>query len=180
MAICPSYLLITVIITTMNTKLQTRKSFRTTRQRQAVLEELRMVKTHPTANEVYQMVRKRLPNISLGTVYRNLEILSEKGIIQKLELARTRRRYDGMNEVHYHARCVSCGRVDDVPLNPMQMIDESVTRLTDYEIFSHRLEFIGLCPDCRKKRGLVSSGTPGAPDRTRVGGRGRTPISRKP
>lgn len=164
----------------MNPKPQNRKSFRLTKQRQAVLEELRKVKTHPTANEVYQMVRKRLPNISLGTVYRNLEILSEKGIIQKLELARKRRRYDGMHEIHYHARCVSCGRVDDVPLNLMEMIDESATRLTDYEIFSHRLEFIGLCPDCRKKRGLASFGTRCEPDRDRVVGRGKTPVSRKP
>ena len=57
-----------------------------TRQRQIILEELRKVVTHPSADEVYEMVRKRLPRISLGTIYRNLEILSENGDIQKLEL----------------------------------------------------------------------------------------------
>lgn len=114
------------------------------------------MKTHPTANEVYEMLRKRLPNISLGTVYRNLEILSENGMIQKLELAGTQKRFDGMNDFHYHARCVACGRVDDVALDLMPMIDESAMRSTNYEIFSHRLEFIGLCPDCRKRQGRSS------------------------
>lgn len=140
------------IITMIDENIQSKSSFRMTRQRQAILEELRKVKTHPTANEVYEMIRKRLPNISLGTVYRNLEILSENGMIQKLELAGTQRRFDGMKDFHYHARCMACGRVDDVALDLRPMIDESAMRLTDYEIISHRLEFIGLCPDCRKKR----------------------------
>jgi len=138
----------------MNEKnLHSKSPLRMTKQRQAILEELRKVKAHPTANEVYEMIRKRLPNISLGTVYRNLEILSENGMIQKLELAGTQRRFDGMKDFHYHARCVACGRVDDVALDLTAIIDESAMRLTDYEIISHRLEFIGLCPDCRKRLG---------------------------
>jgi Fur family ferric uptake transcriptional regulator len=59
---------------------------RLTSQRQVILEELKKVKSHPTANEVYDMVRKRLPRIGLGTVYRNLDLLAERGIIKKLEV----------------------------------------------------------------------------------------------
>jgi len=117
-----------------------------------LLEELGKTDSHPTADEIYQLVRKRLPKISLGTVYRNLEILSECGLIQKLELSGTQKRFDGMRENHYHARCVKCGRVRDVPVHTVPMIEESVSKLINYAIFSHRLEFLGLCPDCRKAR----------------------------
>ena len=90
-------------------------NLRMTRQRKVILEELRKVDTHPSADEVYEMVRKRIPRISLGTVYRNLEILSERGDIQKLELGCTLKRFDGVPENHYHIRCVDCGRVVDAP-----------------------------------------------------------------
>ena len=65
--------------------LQKQQNFRMTRQRGIILEELRKINTHPSADEIYERVRKHLPRISLGTVYRNLEILSELGEIQKLE-----------------------------------------------------------------------------------------------
>lgn len=126
------------------------KSPRLTRQRLIILEELRSVKSHPTAGEVFDMVRRRLPRISLGTVYRNLEILAESGMIAKLELAETAKRFDGMAQNHYHVRCVSCGRVDDVPMAPLPAVEQSAGNLSDYQILSHRLEFTGLCPLCRE------------------------------
>ncbi|MDP3286289.1 MAG: transcriptional repressor, partial [Desulfobacterales bacterium] len=72
-----------------------RKNHRMTRQRAVILEELKKVKTHPGADEIYEMVRKRLPRISLGTVYRNLEVLSELREIQKFEHVGTLKRFDG-------------------------------------------------------------------------------------
>ena len=69
---------------------------------------------HPTADEVYQVVRKRLPRISLGTVYRNLDVLSESGEISRLDRCGAQYRFDGDLEQHYHIRCSSCGRVDDI------------------------------------------------------------------
>ena len=68
---------------------------RMTHQRRIILEELRNTRSHPTADEVYEIVRKRIPKISLGTVYRNLELLSESGVIQKLEIGGTQKRFDG-------------------------------------------------------------------------------------
>ena len=127
---------------------------RSTKQRRIIIEELCGVKTHPTADEVYRMVRRKLPRVSLATVYRNLELLSEEGKIMKLELAGKQRRYDANTERHYHVRCVRCGRVDDIPIKPFSGIDSKVAKLRGYEIVGHRLKFMGLCPGCRRRGSL--------------------------
>lgn len=88
---------------------------RMTRQRKVILEELGKVYTHPTADEIYAMVKEKLPNISLGTVYRNLDLLAENNQVLKLETAGNIRRYDANMAPHSHIRCVSCGKVFDVP-----------------------------------------------------------------
>ena len=87
---------------------------RMTRQRMVILEELRKVKTHPTADELYAMVRTRMPRISLGTVYRNLDFLTESKEILKLESAGSIRRFDGDTRPHQHVRCRVCGKIGDV------------------------------------------------------------------
>ena len=127
------------------------RKFRMTRQRQVILEALRKVGSHPTAGEVYDMVRRRLPRVSLGTVYRNLEMLSECGMIQKLELGGAQRRFDGNARDHYHVRCIHCGRLEDAPVEPVAAVESALRRVSDYEIIGHRLEFIGLCPRCKKE-----------------------------
>jgi Fur family ferric uptake transcriptional regulator len=119
-----------------------------TRQRRVILEELRKVKTHPSADEVYEMVRKRLPRISLGTVYRNLEILSESGEIKKLEPGSSLKRFDGNPSEHFHIRCIRCNRIADMPMASDFEIDLADMTPTEYEILGHRLEFFGLCPHC--------------------------------
>jgi len=122
-----------------------------TKQRQVILEELRSVTSHPTADDMYDMVRRRLPNVSLGTVYRNLEILAESGIVQKIDIGGTKKRFDGNVAAHYHLRCAGCGRVDDIHLDTGIDLEAMAAALTDYTILRHRLEFIGLCPSCAQK-----------------------------
>ena len=119
-----------------------------TRQRKIILEELRKVNTHPSADEIYEMVRKHLPRISLGTVYRNLEILSENGQIQKLELGCKLKRFDGIADNHYHIRCLHCDRVVDAPADFDVAVNYDLEKATDFKIIGHKLEFIGICPDC--------------------------------
>jgi Fur family ferric uptake transcriptional regulator len=121
-----------------------------TRQRRVILEELRKLTSHPTADEVYEMARRRLPRISLGTVYRNLEILSECSMIQKLEWGGTQKRFDGNVGNHYHVRCMGCGSIEDVPMEPLTAPENAVRGMSEYEIIGSRLEFIGVCPRCQR------------------------------
>jgi Fur family ferric uptake transcriptional regulator len=123
-------------------------SRRMTKQRKVILEELRKVTSHPTADLLHQMVRKRLPKISIATVYRNLEILSDEGMVLKMDVAGTQRRFDGNPENHYHIRCSMCGRVDDVHMELVSSIEENATRVSGYRVFSHTVEFTGICPEC--------------------------------
>lgn len=123
-----------------------------TRQRQCILEELKATQTHPTAEEICQLVRRRLPKISLGTVYRNLEILASCNLIQKLELTGCQRRFDGNVANHYHARCTSCGCVQDLHLEQIRFDEDLLRAATNFEIFSHRVEFFGLCHNCQRDR----------------------------
>lgn len=125
------------------------ESFRLTPQRQAILEELRKVKSHPTASDVYEAVRARCPNISLGTVYRNLESMSRRGMIQCIEVAGRQMRFDADVSVHYHIRCVECGRVDDVADEAWDRLERMAADATGYEVLSHSVEFAGLCPRCK-------------------------------
>lgn len=124
---------------------------RMTRQRRVILEELRRTNNHPTADTLYEQVRKRLPRISLGTVYRNLEILTALGEIQTLELSGSQKRYDGIPQKHYHIRCIHCERVDDAPIAPLNSLEDELYGATVYTIMGHRLEFLGLCPECSRQ-----------------------------
>lgn len=123
-------------------------NMRLTTQRQIILEELAKVTSHPTANEVYDMVRRRLPHIGLGTVYRNLELMADSGVILKLEVGGTQKRFDATVAPHYHVRCSGCGRVDDIEMPVQHHITEAARQASDYEILSHHIEFSGLCREC--------------------------------
>jgi Fur family ferric uptake transcriptional regulator len=128
------------------------KKMRMTRQRRVILEEIRKENNHPAADEIYERVRKQLPRISLGTVYRNLDVLCELGEIQRLELSGSVKRYDGIPKKHYHIRCVCCGRVDDAPIAPLNELEDDLYNTTVFEIIGHNLEFTGLCPSCSQER----------------------------
>ncbi|OKY75694.1 MAG: transcriptional repressor [Desulfobulbaceae bacterium DB1] len=136
--------------------MEAQNKLRMTKQRQVILEELRKVKTHPTADDMYQILRKRMPKISLGTVYRNLEILSDTGIIQKLDVGGTQKRFDGDISIHSHVRCVVCGKVGDIDIAPGYDIEGEAQKMTDFQIIRHRLEFTGFCPACRQKKGKIA------------------------
>jgi Fur family ferric uptake transcriptional regulator len=125
-------------------------SRRKTQQRKVVLEELQKLTSHPTALELYEIVRRRLPNISLATVYRNLEFLAQTKMIQKLESAGSKARFDYDVSSHHHVRCTRCGRVDDIHGLPADLVGNEVKKHTTYKILGHRLEFLGICPECEQ------------------------------
>ncbi|MCI5127320.1 MAG: transcriptional repressor [Candidatus Electrothrix sp. AS4_5] len=125
---------------------------RLTTQRQILLEELSKVSSHPTACELYEIVRKRLPRIGLGTVYRNLELMVHAGMIRKLELGGKQKRFDARTDLHYHVRCSVCGKMADLSLPVEKKITEHATQKTSYKILGHNVEFIGECPACQQER----------------------------
>ena len=124
---------------------------RLTKQRKIILEELRKVTSHPTADEIYDMVRQKLPKISLGTVYRNLEVLSTDNLIQIIRAPGGQKRFDGDTRPHHHVLCVQCGCVGDVFNAQDESIDET-TIVTDFKILGHTTFFYGICPQCMGKK----------------------------
>jgi len=125
------------------------KRRRHTPQRQVILDELHALHTHPTAAELYALVRQRLPRISLGTVYRNLEVLCEDGLARKLTLAGRDTRYDGQVHCHDHVRCTGCGVVRDLPPGAVATRPALPAETAGFAIEGYRLEYLGLCPACR-------------------------------
>ncbi|MCS6776866.1 MAG: transcriptional repressor [Chloroherpetonaceae bacterium] len=130
---------------------------RNTRQRAAVLAALHQIDEHPTADQIFREVRKTLPHISLGTVYRTLDLLEQEGMIRVLDFGPRRRRYDIATDHHAHVVCLACGRIVDVPASTPAVPVQSISAVTGFRITGHRTEWYGYCPDCI--RSAVSSGS---------------------
>lgn len=128
------------------------RNLRMTRQRQVILEELRATDQHPSADDLFSRVKRKLPRISLGTVYRNLEILTELGEIQTIALAGSLKRFDGMSHNHYHLRCLHCDRLVDAPIEVVDSLERALQAKTEFRILSHQLEFVGICPVCQTRQ----------------------------
>lgn len=127
------------------------RGLRMTRQRRVILEELRATNQHPSADDLYGRVREKLPRISLGTVYRNLEILTELGEIQTIALAGNLKRFDGVARNHYHMRCLNCGNLVDAPLEVIDSLERALQEKTEFRVLGHHLEFTGICPACQAR-----------------------------
>lgn len=124
---------------------------RNTMQKKLVEGAVKSIKTHPTAEEVYEYITARYPEISRATVYRNLRQLSDSGEIRRVEVPGAADRYDLNVSDHYHIQCKICGRFSDIGLPYMAGLDEMVAGMTDYDMESHEIVFKGICPGCRIK-----------------------------
>ena len=122
---------------------------RQTKQREAILKLLRSARSHYTADQVYDEVRKEVPNISKGTVYRNLKVLQEMGLVSELSLNGSLSRFEAKRESHYHFRCERCGRVFDLdePIN--NELNKRIAKKTGFQVTYHQMEFRGFCKDCQ-------------------------------
>ncbi|WP_035268340.1 Fur family transcriptional regulator [Desulfitibacter alkalitolerans] len=118
-----------------------------TRQKKIILEVVRSTNTHPTADWIYEQAKKELPDISLGTVYRNLKLLRDMGEILELNWGSTFSRYDGITENHYHFVCKRCGKIMDLQLS-FNISHEDVEKAANINVETHRLEFYGTCNFC--------------------------------
>ena len=126
---------------------------RLTGPRRLVLEVVRGSDAHPTAEAVHQMVRCRLPRVSLGTVYRNLRLLVAQGLVKELPGPHTR--FDCNLSEHHHFTCLACGRIADVagPLTEphSRALVSRVASSGGFSVSHHRIEFYGRCAACRRK-----------------------------
>jgi Fe2+ or Zn2+ uptake regulation protein len=129
------------------------RKFRVTAPRHAVLEVVRGIKTHPTAEEVHRLVIRRAPGVSLGTVYRNLRLLVDAGLLG--ELPGPRARFDANTRAHHHFTCLRCGRIADVeaPVAEPQSraLSKRVEARTGLTITHHKIDFFGRCRKCQAK-----------------------------
>lgn len=126
-------------------------AIRYSKQREAIRMYLLSTKSHPTAEVVYNNIKNEHPRISLGTVYRNLNLLVEQGEALRLDCGDGVDHFDGDTRPHYHFACRGCGCVMDLDMDPIDHIDQIAGAGFNGEIQGHRVLFYGLCPDCRKQ-----------------------------
>ena len=121
------------------------------KQRELIYEAIEKNAVHPTADEVYTMLKGDHPGLSLGTVYRNLNLLAELGEAKKITTPDGADRFDGHTTPHYHFCCTCCGKVKDIYVEDMDYIGEFAGKHFDGVIESHTAMFFGKCKDCAQK-----------------------------
>lgn len=128
------------------------QAFRLTPQRLAVLKVLAASRNHPTVSQVHAEVKLRFPTTSLATVYKTVLLLKELNEVLELGFPDGSNRYDGLRpEAHPHVICTSCRRIMDPELSTLDEMNAEIETRTGYSIHHHRMDFFGLCPECRKK-----------------------------
>lgn len=126
------------------------KTLKYSRQRESIKTSLMARHDHPTADALYMSIREEFPNISLGTVYRNLNLLVELGEIQKLTCSDGADHFDADTTPHYHFVCRGCGQVIDLPMNTMEEMNSLAEKHFSGKVDSHTIYFYGTCGDCLK------------------------------
>lgn len=120
------------------------------RQRELILESVRNCTDHPTADTIYARVRIQDPKVSLGTVYRNLNLLAENGQLRKISIPGGSDRFDRTMMEHGHIICTQCGAVSDIVPEHLRALDDEISRSTDYKVTRRELILEGICPECQK------------------------------
>ncbi|WP_027632320.1 Fur family transcriptional regulator [Clostridium hydrogeniformans] len=128
------------------------KKLKLTPQRIAVYRYLQSTKDHPSAEIIYKALQPSYPTMSLATVYKALKTLVEVNLVQEINVGEGNFRYDGKIGIHPHIQCVSCGKVDDVEGVSFENLNSDVQNFTEYEIFTNKLYFYGVCPQCKANK----------------------------
>ncbi|WP_251132017.1 MULTISPECIES: peroxide-responsive transcriptional repressor PerR [Exiguobacterium] len=122
---------------------------RMTPQRHAILEYLTTGHTHPTADDIYRALEHRFPNMSVATVYNNLRVFREKGIVEEMNYGDASSRFDFVTTRHYHMICEGCGKIVDFNYPVLDDVETVAAHLTGFKVDRHRLEVYGTCPECQ-------------------------------
>ncbi|MDY7026955.1 MAG: transcriptional repressor [Spirochaetota bacterium] len=131
--------------------ISTEKRYNYSAQRQKILELLKSTGRHPTAAWLYEKLKDEFSNLSMGTVYRNLNILIEQGLITKREFGSTFDRFEANTEPHYHFICERCHRIIDLDIPVDQELNERVRSATPFNATRHQIEFFGICDQCSRE-----------------------------
>ncbi|TXK79598.1 peroxide-responsive transcriptional repressor PerR [Paenibacillus sp. N3.4] len=121
---------------------------RMTPQRHAILSFLLDSMTHPTADDIYKSLESKFPNMSVATVYNNLKVFIESGLVRELTYGDSSSRFDADMTDHYHAVCEACGKISDFEYPPLPDVEGTAARQTGFQVRGYRLEVYGVCPDC--------------------------------
>ena len=124
------------------------KTIRHSRQRERICQYLTEAKDHPTAEMIYTALREELPELSLGTVYRNLKLLEELGKVRKVTNLRGNERYDAICGDHIHFICEDCGTITDLSGADAAKILENIPREDGYRFSKLDMMITGRCPNC--------------------------------
>lgn len=123
---------------------------RNTIQRKLILNVVRSLCGHVSAEEVYDCIRREYPSVGKGTVYRNLNILAEEGEIRRVEIPDGPDRFDFTLKDHYHIRCVRCGQVSDVDMDIITDMDVRIKDKHGFKFLDYDILFKGICPECQR------------------------------
>ena len=124
---------------------------RITPQRHAILEYLIESMSHPTADDIYKALEHKFPNMSVATVYNNLRVFRESGLVRELTYGDNASRFDFVTSKHYHIICESCGKIVDFHYPGLDEVEHLAAHVTGFKVNSHRLEVYGVCPECAEK-----------------------------
>lgn len=123
---------------------------RITPQRHAVLEYLLNSMIHPTADDIYKALESKFPNMSVATVYNNLRVLRQIGLVRELTYGDSSSRFDYNSSEHYHIICEECGKIEDFHYPVLDEVESLAEQVTGFDVTHHRMEIYGTCEDCKE------------------------------
>jgi Fur family transcriptional regulator, peroxide stress response regulator len=121
---------------------------RITPQRHAILEYLIESMSHPTADDIYKALEGKFPNMSVATVYNNLRVFREVGLVKELTYGDSSSRFDFVTTQHYHVICQTCGKIVDFHYPGLDEVEQLASHVTGFKVGNHRMEIYGVCPEC--------------------------------
>ncbi|MEK3806029.1 peroxide-responsive transcriptional repressor PerR [Bacillus sp. FSL H8-0547] len=124
---------------------------RITPQRHAILEYLIQSMTHPTADDIYKSLESKFPNMSVATVYNNLRVFREVGLVKELTYGDASSRFDFVTTEHYHVICEKCGKIVDFHYPGLDEVEHLASHVTGFKVSHHRMEIYGVCGTCENK-----------------------------
>ncbi|MFC5530837.1 Fur family transcriptional regulator [Cohnella yongneupensis] len=122
---------------------------RMTPQRYAILQYLMESLDHPTADDIFRALSPQYPSLSVATVYNNLKVFIDAGLVRELTYGDDSSRFDADLSDHYHAICTKCRTMVDFEHPPIKEVEETAATVTGFSVFGHRMEVYGICPTCK-------------------------------